>query len=156
MSNMARAGKKPAGLGFIIEDIRKEASHLTQDQYMAALHIIRYMEGLAGVGSSDGLVGQMQDKVDCSTKARTFPPIGSGYMDERTARQIRQLRQHEIALLTRIAHGRGGALEEYGKINSSYKVNRTARAFAIGRVTALLESVAELAQLKPEVPPVPG
>jgi hypothetical protein len=146
MSNRTRGGR-PAGLGYVVDDIRKEASHLTVSQYEAAKLIMAYMAG--GWGSSEGLVGQIGTKVDCSTVARLYPPSGGGHLDERTAQQLRGLRQHEIELISRIAFGRGRCLEEYGMVNSGYKTNKTARAFAIGRVTALLESVAELAQLKP-------
>lgn len=146
MSNRTRAGR-PAGLGYVVDDIRKEASHLTVYQYQAAMLIMQHMSG--GGGSSEGLVGQMADKVDCSTVARIAPPNPGGWVDERTSRELRGLRQHEIELISRIAFGRGRCLEEYGMVNSGYKTNKTARAFAIGRVTALLESVAELAQLKP-------
>ncbi len=153
MSNRTRVGnKKPSGLGFVINDIQREEKHLTIYQRDAALLLMAYMEATGG--SSAGLVGRMADKVDCSTVQRSHPP-GGGELDERWARLLRSLHKHELELITRIAHGRGGCLEQLGKVKSSFKANRTARAFAIGRVTALLDSVVELAQLKPELPPVP-
>ena len=146
MSNRTRA-HRPVGLGYVIDDIRKEASHLTNWQVQAAQLLMAHMSGPGG-GSSDGLVGQISDKVDCSRRPRMFPPLG-GDATSAISRELSRLRQHEIDLLSRIALGRGRCLEDYGKIHSSYKTNKTARAFAIGRVTALLDSVAELAELKP-------
>lgn len=148
MSNRTRA-HRPVGLGYVIDDIRKEASHLTNWQLAAAQLLMVHMNGQAS-GNSAGMVGQMSDKVDCSRVARTYPPgVGGVALTETISRQLRGLRQHEIDLLSKIAFGRGRCLEDYGRVRSSFKANRTARAFAIGRVTALLDSVAELAELKP-------
>ena len=152
MSNRTRSAGRPAGLGYVIDDIRGDgrgegASHLTIWQYQAAQLIMQHMAGT--IGSSEGLVGQMGTKVDCSTRPRMAPPNPGGAINEQVSRQLKGLREHEVELLSRIAYGRGRCLEDYGKVKSSYKTSKTARAFAIGRVTALLDTVAELAQLKP-------
>lgn len=153
MSNRKRVAG-PSGLGYVIDDIQKEASHLTTYQKLAAALVMQHMCGV--VGSSDGLVGQLSTKVDCSTRPRALPPNPHGYINEQVARAVSNLRDHEKELLRRMAGGRGRCLSDYGKVKSGFKVNRTARAFAIGRVSALLDTVAELAHLKPELPIVPG
>lgn len=154
MSNRKRfAETMPAGaLATTIEEIRKEG-HLTAWQYQAYQLIQAYLQASTG-GSSAGLVMVAGDKVDRSATARSHPPGGSA-LDEQTARLFRDLRKHELKLLNVMATGRYGCLEHYGKVNSGFRSSKTARPWAIGQVQALLESVAELAQLKPELPPVP-
>jgi hypothetical protein len=152
MSNRKRV-VGPAGLGYVVDDIQKEANHLTTWQKLAAALLMQHMSGV--IGSSDGLVGQMSTKVDCSTRPRAAPPNSYGSVNHQIAQVVSSLRPHEKDLLSRIARGRGGCLADYGKVKSGFQVNRTARAFAIGRVSALLDTVAELAQLKPEIPSHP-
>jgi hypothetical protein len=114
--------------------------------------LMAYLQMCAG--SSAGLVLQFADKVDAGGLLG-FKPCYPGdsfalQAQERISKMLLGLRQHERALLTFLIVRRErayGKLSDYGKGKSSYSVNRTAHACAIGRLGALLDSVAELCGL---------
>jgi hypothetical protein len=76
--------------------------------------------------------------------ARLRPPGGPSItkLDE----CLNRLRPHERELLKHLVTIRekpGAGLASYGRARSAYSTGRTARAFVVGRISALLESVCD-------------
>ena len=99
----------------------------------------------ASHGSSGGLVMSTRDKIDVSRRPSYGPPPGGGSI-ALMERLLKGLHHHERELLKHLVTAREkprGALSDYGKGRSAYASQRTAHAFAVGRLTGLLETLAE-------------
>lgn len=132
-------------LGDVVLELQKE-KHLTEGQVRAALAFLRDMR--AAYGCSDGVVGQIAEKVDSSTRSRVAPPgRPANGSHVRMSHVLRNLRMHERETLHFLIMKREftrGSLSDLGRMSSGYQTQRTARAAATGQVRALLASVAEL------------
>jgi hypothetical protein len=126
----------------VISDLHTEG-HLTPRQFRAA---VAFLGDLRGVhGRSAGLVGEMAEKVDSGCRTRLGPsggPSGIFALDQR----LNRLRGHERRLMEYLIKHRElarGSLSDFGRLHSGYKTARTTRAVAIGRIGALLDTLAD-------------
>ena len=99
-------------------------------------------------GSSDGLVGMMSDKVDASFKPSMAPPGAgnAGGLDQLDF-VLSRLRSHERNLLKYLVEHRElprGGLLDWARQHCNYTTQKTAKAFAVGRIQSMLESMAEI------------
>jgi hypothetical protein len=125
----------------LIQDLAAE-KHLSPRQIRAASMFLRELQ--AHHGSSGGLVTNITEKIDVGRQARLRPPGGPSIaaLDAR----LNKLHQHERVLLAALVrHGEKGraTLSDYGRQRSGYSTGRTARAFSVGRVSGLLETLAD-------------
>jgi hypothetical protein len=125
----------------LIQDLAAE-KHLSPRQLRAAGMFLRELQ--AHHGHSAGLVMHLSEKIDAGRQARLRPPGGASIaaLDSR----LGKLHQHERVLLAALVrHGEKGkaTLSDYGKARSNYQTQRTSKAFATGRVSALLETLAD-------------
>jgi hypothetical protein len=128
-------------MGDVFEDMRAEA-HLTERQYLAGLMVLRDLQ--AWHGTSGGIVGEVRDKVDVSTRPLLWPPGGPSIaaLDYR----LNRLRPHERRLMAFLIKHRElarGTLGDFGRMYSGYKTAKTTRAVTVGRIGALLDSLAD-------------
>lgn len=138
------AANAPGGaMGDLLEDLQQER-HLSERQWLAATLFLRDLQGVHG--HSGGLVGELRDKVDVSVRPRLWPPGGpSGDLGALDAR-LNRLRGHERRLMEFLIRHRElarGSLKDFGRMHSAYTKRETARAYAIGRIAALLETLAD-------------
>lgn len=137
-------------MGDVLEEWKQEG-HLTERQYLAGRVLLAILQRCHG--SSDGIVGQLLDKVDGSTRCPDWPP-GSGADVAELERLLKGLRRHEREFMRHLVVHRErprGTVADWGSVKSSYRTNKTRRAFTVGRGTGFLDSVAELC-----LPPVPS
>jgi hypothetical protein len=125
----------------VIDDLHAEG-HLTQRQHQAALLFLRELQ--ASCGRSAGLVMDISERVDTSRRPASRPPGGPSvaHLDQR----LNRLHGHERQLMAHLVRSRElarGKLSDYGRTRSAYATQKTARAFAVGRVSALLDSLAD-------------
>lgn len=132
-------------MGDVLEELHKEG-HVSDAHYVATcrfLHDLRRSHG-----TSDGIVGQMCERVQTSTRERLAPP-GGGDPDAwvRVMRALNGLAWHERMLFSYLVRQKElarGSLSDFGRQVSGYKTNKTTRAYAVGRINSLLASIAEL------------
>jgi hypothetical protein len=132
-------------MGDVVEELHKEG-HVSDAHYVTAcrfLHDLRRSHG-----TSDGIVGQLCERVQTSTRERLAPP-GGGDFDayERVRRVLDGLFGHERRLIGFLVVQKElarGSLSDFGRQMSGYKTNKTTRAYAVGRINGLLASIAEL------------
>jgi hypothetical protein len=97
-------------------------------------------------GTSAGLVSETAERVDAGVRQRLCPPGGpSGTLPALDAR-LNRLRSHERRLMAYLIRHRElvrGGLSDFGRTHSGYKTARTTRAFAVGQIAALLDTLAE-------------
>jgi hypothetical protein len=142
----------PGGsLGDIIDDLRHEG-HLSPRQLKAVLIFLAELQ--RSHGASAGLVTNISEKVDLSRREAQRPPGGASITE--LDHRLHRLRPHERELLKCLITAREkprGTLTDYGKARCGFSQQRTAKAFAIGRVSALLESLADdfLGPVKQEI-----
>lgn len=98
-------------------------------------------------GSSAGLVCQMDnDKIGNSGKAMFLTSHGDLFAFERMQSLLASLHPHErqtLAFLITCKEKDRGSLADYGRRHSAYEPAKTTRAWSVGRISALLESIAE-------------
>lgn len=126
----------------ILDDI---SEHLQPRTRRAAALFVAAVQ--SSHGSSAALVtGDLSNtRVDISRTARGAPPGGQSTM--LMEKLLKGLRRHERALIHALVTSpeRGVvSLSAYGKSRSSYDSQRTARAFATGRLVGLLETLSEV------------
>ena len=143
MSNRRRASPDAPGgsMGDVLEDLRQEG-HLTQRQYQACVLFLRDLQ--AYHGDSAGLVGQVSERVSMSNRPRVRPSGGPSisHLDS----LLGGLRPHERELMAYLVKGREqlrGTLADFGRLHSGYQTMRTARAVAVGRIGALLDTLVD-------------
>ena len=136
-----RRGAFPGSeLARIIDSMKREG-HQTREQHDAAQLLLAYMA--VSQGNSRGLVGSLGDRVDDKRYGAGHPIA----FDAQMGALLERLHQHERAMLRDLAIGQ--TLEGYSARRCGYQPNRTLRAFGTGRLSALLDSVAEAAHLRP-------
>jgi hypothetical protein len=102
----------------------------------------------AWYGGSEGLVmGDINDRVQLSRGARMWPPGGSysAALSTFDAR-LNRLRRHERRLVGWLIKHRElarGTLADFGRTTSAYKTRRDQRAVSVGRIGALLDTLAD-------------
>jgi hypothetical protein len=129
-------------MGDVFADLRQE-KHLTARQYQAGLWLLAELQ--ARHGASAGLVGEVAEKVDTCVRARLWPPGGPSGIAILDAR-LRRLRGHERRLMEFLIRSRElprGRLADFGRTHSAYTKRETARAVAVGRISAFLDSLAD-------------
>ncbi len=147
MGNRRRPSPNAPGgaMGDMISDLHGEG-HISARQLRAALAFLNDLH--AWHGSSEGLVmGDMQDRVQLCRGARLWPPGGSSSaslaaLDAR----LNRLRGHERRLMASLVKCRElarGSLSDLGRQLSGYKTARTTRAVMVGRIGALLDTLAD-------------
>lgn len=99
-------------------------------------------------GSSGGLTARYGSQVDGGRSEGRPPRFGARpEAFDRMNRVLRGLRQHERELLKRCILNRElrrGGLAQWGREQSAYAHGDTARAFAVGQVKSMLETLGEL------------
>lgn len=145
MSNRRRPSPNAPGgsMGDVIEDMA-EKGHLNARQREAAALFLAALQ--AHHGSSQGIVGSTSDKVDCTLQLPCWPP-GGGVPVDACERLLKGLRGHERELLKFLVTHRElprGSLADWGRQHSNYKTGKTQLAVTVGRVTAMLDSIAEI------------
>jgi hypothetical protein len=128
----------------VVEELRKEG-HVSDAHYVASCRLLEDMR--RAHGSSDGIVGNVCERVQTSRRVRLGPP-GGGDQDafDRMMRMLDALSQHERKLLGFLIVQRElprGSLSDLGRMTSGYQTNKTTRAFAVGRISSLLASIHE-------------
>lgn len=131
-------------MGDVVDELYKEG-HVSDLEYVACCRFLDDMR--RSHGTSDGIVGQVCERVQTSTRERLAPP-GGGDPDAfaRVTRLLNSLPTHQRAWISSLIVKREvarGSLSDLGRIFSGYKTNKTTRAFAVGRVTAIVASIAE-------------
>jgi len=147
MSRAVKSEHWQAGgaLGDTLEELYKDG-HISGLQYATAskfLHDLRTSRG-----SSEGVVGVVEERVQSSTRSRIAPPgAHANAAQRRTAHVLKQLRDHEREtlhfLIMRREMARGG-LSDLGRIRSNYQTQKTTRAAATGLVRALVATIVEV------------
>lgn len=126
----------------VISDLHTEG-HITPRQFRAAVAFLCDLQ--ASHGSSGGLVGEVAERVQTGVRARLWPPGGPAgivALDQR----LRRLRPHErrlMAFLVTHSELARGSLSDFGRTHSGYQTARTTRAVTVGRIGALLDTLAE-------------
>lgn len=137
-----RRGAFPGSeLARVFESMRREG-HQTKEQHDAAQLILAY--AAVSQGSSRGLVGGLDTRIDCRQYAGC---VSGGAFDAQMEALFCRLHEHERGLFRYLAVGQ--SLESYSSKRSGYQPAKTLRAFGNGRLSALLDSVAEAAHLRP-------
>lgn len=132
----------------VLTSLVKEG-HLTQAQARAGYAFLKDLQ--KHQGSSDGLVGQVAERVDSSTRSRLAPPDGGG--SDAYAQVLRGLRPHERELLHFLVIHKElprGSLADWGRLNSAYKTPKTCKAMAVGAIRMMLDSMAALYTVPPQ------
>jgi hypothetical protein len=119
-----------------------DQGHLSPRQLRAAHTFLAELQ--RSHGASAGLVVTISERVDVSRREAQRPPGGASIaaLDER----LHRLRPWERELLKHLAvcgEKPGAALCAYGRARSGYDKQATARAFAVGRLAAVLEGLAD-------------
>ena len=133
-------------MGDVVAILRREG-HLSDMQYAAAARLLRAMR--RAHGSSGGIVGELQERVQTSIRERIAPP-GGGDPDAFALvdRVLSKLRRHERELLGHLIVmrelPRGGSLADRGRARSGFEHTRSARACTTGQIVSLLDTVVEL------------
>jgi len=130
------------GFGDLLDELKGE-QHLTDRQYLAGNVLLTMLR--TSHGSSNGLVGQISDKVDSSARQPLWPVGGASIAHVDSL--LKGLRRHERELFKFLVVHKElprGSLADWGRTRSAYKTNKTRRAVTVGRVTGFLDSVAEL------------
>jgi len=132
------------GIADVLGILQREG-HIPSHQVLAISKLLDDMR--AAHGSSKGLVCQMDnDRVGNSGTALFLTSHGDLYAFERMQSLLASLHPHErrtLAHLITYKEKDRGSLNDFGRTHSAYETPKTARAFAIGRVSALLQSIAE-------------
>jgi len=132
-------------IGDVIEELHREG-HIKDSHYVAVCRLLADMR--THHGDSGGIVSEVQERVQTCIRERLCPP-GGGDPDAfaRMSRALNLLRPHERELLNFLVVkkelGRG-ALSDWGRLRSAYRTNKTTRAAAVGQVTCLAASIAEV------------
>jgi len=145
MSNRrcATANAPGGSFGDVMDEL-KEEGHLTLRQWNAGQLLLVVLQ--TSHGSSAGIVGQVGDKVDNSTRQPLYPP-GGGTGADAVGALLKGLRHHERELFKFLVVHRElprGSLADWARTRSAYKTNKTCRAMAVGRITGFLDSIAEI------------
>ena len=132
-------------MGDVVDELHREG-HVSDAHYVASCRLLEDMR--RSHGTSDGIVGQVCERVQSSRRERLAPP-GGGDPDAfaRMTRLLDGLAGHERRLLNFLIVQRElarGSLSDLGRMSSGYKTNKTTRAFAVGRVMSLLASIHEV------------
>jgi hypothetical protein len=144
MANRRRASPDAPGgsMGDVLDSLREEG-HLSDRRYRAGMAFLAELQ--ASHGQSAGLVGQLAEKVDTGATQRLWPSGGSRGIVALDAR-LNRLRRHERELMSWLVQHKErnrGSLADLGRIDSGYQTVRTGRAYAAGRIAALLDTLAE-------------
>ena len=126
----------------VIDDIDMEG-HLTSRHRLAATMFMADLQ--SSHGTSEGVVADTQPRVDTSVRPR-FWPVGSPGDIASLDQRLNRLRRHERQLMGHLVKSRElarGSLSDYGRMRSGYQSQKTARAYAVGRVVALLDTLAD-------------
>lgn len=145
--DMAAAGSNwmaGGGLRDIANKLYKERN-LSGENLVAFAKLTKDMQ--ESHGSSNGLVTSFCDVVSGAGVGKfAFASLPEVRAFERLERVLAGLHPHERQLLGYlITHKEKsrGTLSDYGRTQSTYGQNKTARAFAVGRVSALAHSIRE-------------
>jgi hypothetical protein len=129
-------------MGDVLDDLAAEG-HLSTRQYRA---VVLFLADLRAYhGRSDGLVGQTTEKVDSALREQICPPGGPRGIVELDNR-LNRLRPHERRTMRDLVICREkprGTLSDLGRLLSGYKTAKTTRAVMVGRIGALLDTLAE-------------
>jgi hypothetical protein len=134
----------------VLTSLVKEG-HLTQAQARAGYAFLKELQQYHG--TSAGLVGQVQERVDMTTRSRLAPPDGGGMGTGSIDLIVQGLRPHEQDLLRFLVIHKElprGSLADWGRQNSGYKTPKTCKAMAVGAVRSMLDSMAAIYGAKPE------
>jgi hypothetical protein len=131
-------------MGDVVEELHKEG-HVSDAEYVACCRFLEDMR--RSHGTSDGIVSQVCERVQTSRRERLAPP-GGGDPDAfaRVTQLLNGLPHHQRTWMNSLILKREavrGSLSDLGRIASAYKTNKTTRAFAVGRITAIFASIAE-------------
>lgn len=130
-------------MGDVLEALHAEG-HLSPRQHRAFALFLCSLQ--AQHGTSEGIVMQLAERVQSSSKGRLRPPGGRpGHIAGLDA-LLHRLRPHERRLLAFMIRHRElprGSLRDFGRQVSGYTDRIPARAVAIGRIGALLDTLAD-------------
>lgn len=132
-------------MGDVFDEMRDEG-HLSFRQHLAAMAFLADLQ--ASHGSSAGLVGDMSPRVQVGLRAPLAPPAGQGgvelvKLDERLGKKLRPHERRLMGALVMCREKARGTLADLGRLASGYKTSRTTRAVMVGRIGALLDTLAE-------------
>ena len=137
-----RLPSAPGGaFGDIVEGLEREG-HLSPRQQKAAAAFLHDLRG--SHGWSGGLVSFISERVDTGRQDRLRPPGGASIAD--LDMRLKRLHPHErtlLANLVKAGEASQDALSRYGRSRSGFTAQKTARAFSTGRISGLLESLAD-------------
>lgn len=138
----------------LLIDLRREG-HIDDRLYSAGSRLVLDMTRCHG--TSAGLTAQYGDQVQ-GGRGEKLPGKFKTELDafRRMDKVLGGLNAHEREVLRQCVVSKElqrGNLSDMGRRLSGYTTAKTARAFAVGRITALLESVAEMYQMPRYVPP---
>lgn len=141
---MSEDWQSGGSLGDILEDLAKEG-HLTQGQMRAILMFLYDLR--THHGSTGSLVGTIDDRVNTSFRVSQMPQgIRNVESFDRLTKLFRSLHEHERDFLSFLVRSRElprGSLGDWGRTHSAYNNAKQSRAFAIGQVRSLAQSIAE-------------
>jgi hypothetical protein len=129
-------------MGDVLETLHQEG-RLTDRRYRAGMLFLADLQ--ATHGDSSGLVGQIGEKVQAGVRERLAPPGGPRGIADLDGR-LNRLRRHERELmgwLVRHKERNRGSLADLGRVDAGYVTVKTGRAYAAGRISALLDTLAE-------------
>ena len=134
-------------LGEIIDDLRREG-HLTDDLYAAGGRLVHDMTRCHGSSSAWGVgaYGERIGRGDGVSRRADFDAF------QRMAAVLARLREHERTLLAFCILSRElerGKLADWGRKASSYKTRQQCKAFAVGQIRSMLETVADAYAKRP-------
>ena len=131
--------------GDILEDLKREG-HIRDELYIAGFRLIHDMTRCHG--HSGGLIGSYDDNPKGGRHER-LPAVHVPDMDafSRMDRVLGGLRGHERELLSYCVKSRDlarGGISDWGRQRSKYSTAKTQRAWTVGQIRSLLESIFEL------------
>ncbi len=138
----------------LLIDLKREG-HIDDRLYSAGSRLVLDMTRCHG--TSAGLTAQYGDQVQ-GGRSEKLPSRFAVELDafRRMDRVLGGLKQHERETLRQCVVSKElqrGNLSDMGRRNSRYATPKTARAFAVGQIKALLESVAEMYHMPRLYPP---
>lgn len=141
---MAENWQAGGSLGDVLEDLAREG-HLTQSQMRA---ILLFMYDLkTHHGSTAGLVGKLDERVSTSFNFSRLPQgVRNVESFARLSKLFQSLHAHERDFLSFLVRSRElprGGLGDWGRMHSAYSNAKQSRAFAVGQVRSLAQTIAE-------------
>lgn len=131
--------------GDIVDDMAR-SQHISADLYRGARRLLSDMRRAHGTSAGVGLYGEDRrggDGRPCSGDLEAF---------DRMSRVLGRLRAHERALLSWCILSRelrSGELADWGREHSRFKTRQQAKAYALGQIRSLVESITEAYSLRP-------